>query len=139
MQQDTAIYLTKAIESLLTAETESINGRYNSCANRCYYACFQAAITALLDVFTAARCRGAIAGEISHCGSWARTLERVKSSWKRGSNRPIGAHNPGYDGMKFKPTREFRKNRKLHENKVFQRQGEPSWQTGSGWESSGRP
>jgi uncharacterized protein (UPF0332 family) len=48
MQQDTAIYLTKATESLLTAETESINGRYNSCANRCYYACFQAAITALL-------------------------------------------------------------------------------------------
>ena len=36
------------MESLLTAETESINGRYNSCANRCYYACFQAAITALL-------------------------------------------------------------------------------------------
>jgi uncharacterized protein (UPF0332 family) len=48
MQQDTAIYLTKAIESLLTAETESINARYNSCANRCYYACFQAAIAALL-------------------------------------------------------------------------------------------
>ena len=48
MQQDTAIYLTKAMESLLTAESESINGRYNSCANRCYYACFQAAIAALL-------------------------------------------------------------------------------------------
>jgi uncharacterized protein (UPF0332 family) len=48
MQQDRAIYLTKAIESLLTAQSESINGRYNSCANRCYYACFQAAITALL-------------------------------------------------------------------------------------------
>jgi uncharacterized protein (UPF0332 family) len=49
MEQDTAIYLTKAIESLLTAETESINGRYNSCANRCYYACFQAAIVSLLS------------------------------------------------------------------------------------------
>jgi uncharacterized protein (UPF0332 family) len=48
MQHETVIYLTKAIESLLTAETEFINGRYNSCANRCYYACFQAAITALL-------------------------------------------------------------------------------------------
>ena len=48
MEQDRAIYLTKAMESLLTAETESINGRYNSCAKRCYYACFQAAITALL-------------------------------------------------------------------------------------------
>jgi uncharacterized protein (UPF0332 family) len=49
MKQDTVIYLTKAIESLLTAETEFINGRYNSCANRCYYACFQAAIVALLS------------------------------------------------------------------------------------------
>ena len=44
-----SFYLTKAIESLLTAETESINGRYNSCANRCYYACFQAAIAAILN------------------------------------------------------------------------------------------
>jgi uncharacterized protein (UPF0332 family) len=25
-----------------------VNGQYNSCANRCYYACFQAAIAALL-------------------------------------------------------------------------------------------
>ena len=49
MEHDIAIYLTKAVESLLTAETESINGRYNSCANRCYYACFQAAIAALLS------------------------------------------------------------------------------------------
>jgi uncharacterized protein (UPF0332 family) len=49
MEQTTAIYLTKAIESLLTAESEFVNGRYNSCANRCYYACFQAAIAALLN------------------------------------------------------------------------------------------
>jgi uncharacterized protein (UPF0332 family) len=49
MQQDGAIYLTKAIESLLTAESEFVNGRYNSCANRCYYACFQGAIAALLS------------------------------------------------------------------------------------------
>lgn len=26
-----------------------MNGRYNNCANRCYYACFQAAIAALQD------------------------------------------------------------------------------------------
>src|SRR5918993_4466816 len=49
MEQDIAIYLTKATENLLTAESEFINGRYNSCANRCYYACFQAAIAALLN------------------------------------------------------------------------------------------
>jgi uncharacterized protein (UPF0332 family) len=48
MEQDITIYLAKAAESLLTAESEFVNGRYNSCANRCYYACFQAAIAALL-------------------------------------------------------------------------------------------
>ena len=48
MEQDITIYLAKATESLLTAESEFVNGRYNSCANRCYYACFQAGIAALL-------------------------------------------------------------------------------------------
>src|SRR2546421_12315671 len=48
MEQDITIYLAKAAENLLTAESEFANGRYNSCANRCYYACFQAAIAALL-------------------------------------------------------------------------------------------
>ena len=45
---DETIYLAKAKESLDGAESEFANGRYNSCANRCYYACFQAAIAALL-------------------------------------------------------------------------------------------
>ena len=49
MEQDITIYLAKADESLRTAESEFANGRYNSCANRCYYACFQAAIAALLS------------------------------------------------------------------------------------------
>jgi uncharacterized protein (UPF0332 family) len=48
MEQEISIYLAKATESLQTAESEFANGRYNSCANRCYYACFQAAIAALL-------------------------------------------------------------------------------------------
>ena len=48
MEQTITIYLTKAIESLLTAESEFANGRYNSCANRSYYACFLAAIAAIL-------------------------------------------------------------------------------------------
>jgi uncharacterized protein (UPF0332 family) len=48
METNIAIYLAKATESLLTAENEFNNGRYNSCANRCYYAAFQAAIAALL-------------------------------------------------------------------------------------------
>jgi uncharacterized protein (UPF0332 family) len=48
METDMSIYLAKAGESLLSAESEYSNGRYNSCANRCYYAAFQAAIAALL-------------------------------------------------------------------------------------------
>ncbi len=49
MENDAAIYLAKAAESLQTAKSELDTGRYNSCANRCYYACFQAAIAALLS------------------------------------------------------------------------------------------
>jgi len=48
MDDDIAIYLSKAAESLQSAESEFAHGRYISCANRCYYACFQAAIAALL-------------------------------------------------------------------------------------------
>jgi uncharacterized protein (UPF0332 family) len=48
MDDDVRIYLAKVAESLKTAESEYEQGRYNSCANRCYYACFQAAIAALL-------------------------------------------------------------------------------------------
>lgn len=49
MDDEVAIYLAKATESLTTAESEFINARYNSCANRCYYACFQAAVAALIQ------------------------------------------------------------------------------------------
>jgi len=42
------LFLDKAQESLAGAQSEFVNGRYNNAANRCYYACFQAAITALL-------------------------------------------------------------------------------------------
>ena len=41
-------YLAKAEESLASAESDFAAGRFNSCANRAYYACFQAAIAALL-------------------------------------------------------------------------------------------
>jgi uncharacterized protein (UPF0332 family) len=43
------VFLAKAEESLAGAESEFANGRYNNCANRCYYACFQAAIAALIQ------------------------------------------------------------------------------------------
>lgn len=42
------LFLEKALENLQCAESEFAAGRYNSCANRCYYRCFQAAISALL-------------------------------------------------------------------------------------------
>ena len=42
-------YLRKAIESLAGAESEYANGRLDNCVNRAYYACFQAAIAALLQ------------------------------------------------------------------------------------------
>ena len=44
----TDVYLQKAEESLAAAASELANGRYNSSANRSYYAAFQAAIWALL-------------------------------------------------------------------------------------------
>lgn len=43
-------YLAKAEESLQGAEFELDNGRYNNSANRSYYACFQAAVAALIAV-----------------------------------------------------------------------------------------
>jgi len=42
------VYLRKAQQSLQGAESEAEAGRYDNCANRCYYACFQAAVAALL-------------------------------------------------------------------------------------------
>ncbi|MFT4038474.1 MAG: HEPN domain-containing protein [Thermomicrobiales bacterium] len=42
------LFLEKSLENLQCAESEFAAGRYNSCANRCYYSCFQAAIAALL-------------------------------------------------------------------------------------------
>jgi uncharacterized protein (UPF0332 family) len=41
------VFLEKSRESLAAAESEFANDRYNTCANRCYYACFQAAVSAL--------------------------------------------------------------------------------------------
>lgn len=41
-------YRAKAEESLASAQDDLAAGRYNSCANRAYYTCFQAAIAALL-------------------------------------------------------------------------------------------
>jgi uncharacterized protein (UPF0332 family) len=47
-ERDIAAYLARAKESLDGAVSEYANGRYNNCANRAYYACFQAAVAALM-------------------------------------------------------------------------------------------
>lgn len=49
MRDARQVFLVKAEESFAGAETEFASGRYNNCANRCYYGCFQAAIWALSD------------------------------------------------------------------------------------------
>lgn len=47
-ERDIAAYVARARESLDGAVSEYANSRYNNCANRAYYACFQAAVAALL-------------------------------------------------------------------------------------------
>jgi uncharacterized protein (UPF0332 family) len=41
------VFIEKAVAALAGAESELLAGRYENVANRCYYACFQAAIAAL--------------------------------------------------------------------------------------------
>jgi uncharacterized protein (UPF0332 family) len=48
MEEQASVFLAKAEESLAGAESEFVNGRYNNCANRAYFACFQAAVHALI-------------------------------------------------------------------------------------------
>jgi uncharacterized protein (UPF0332 family) len=49
MERAATVFLEKALESSATAESEFAEARYNSCANRCYYACLQATVAALLN------------------------------------------------------------------------------------------
>jgi len=45
--EEVQIYVAKAAESLASAEDDFAAARYNCCANRVYFACFQAAVAAL--------------------------------------------------------------------------------------------
>lgn len=45
---DAQAFLAKAEENLASATSEQANRRYNACANRCYFACFQGAIVGLI-------------------------------------------------------------------------------------------
>src|SRR5689334_17437172 len=44
-----SLFLQKAVESLTGAHSELINRRYNNVANRAYYACYLAAVYALVS------------------------------------------------------------------------------------------
>lgn len=48
MMNTNVLFLEKAGECLAGAQSEAMNERYNNCANRSYYAAFQAAIAALI-------------------------------------------------------------------------------------------
>jgi uncharacterized protein (UPF0332 family) len=47
-QEMVSAFLAKAAESLAGAESEYDNKRYQNAANRAYYACYQAAVAALI-------------------------------------------------------------------------------------------
>ncbi len=66
---DRSIYLSKAEESVAGAESEFAVGRFDKCANRSYYACFQAAIAAL---------RGFGVQPTSRDGRWGHDLVRAR-------------------------------------------------------------
>jgi uncharacterized protein len=55
MFEPATIFLSKAQECLAGADSEYASERYNNCANRCYYACFHAAVCALLKAGVVAR------------------------------------------------------------------------------------
>jgi uncharacterized protein (UPF0332 family) len=67
--EDADLYLRKALESIAGARSECTNGRFNTCANRAYYACYQAAIAALLRE-----------GIRSKRGRWAHTFVQAEFS-----------------------------------------------------------
>jgi uncharacterized protein (UPF0332 family) len=48
-RKQAVVFLAKAEESLAGAESEHANRRYQNCANRSYYACYQAAVAALIQ------------------------------------------------------------------------------------------
>ena len=68
MMDEAPIFLEKAEESLAGAESELTSGRYNNCANRAYYACFQAAVSALMR---AGLRTPSASGQWSHRFVWA--------------------------------------------------------------------
>ena len=64
MVETDGILLVKAVASLAGAESERAAGRFDNAANRCYYACYQAAVAALRRA--GVRPPGGAGGQWSH-------------------------------------------------------------------------
>lgn len=77
---DADAYLAKAEESLASAEADFVGRRFNSCANRAYYACFQAAVVALQRKGFAPSPRD---GQWRHDAVQARFVEQLINRRKR--------------------------------------------------------
>lgn len=75
---DALRYLTKARESLASAGADFEAARYNSCANRSYYAAFQAAVAALIEF-----------GWIARGGTWEHRYVIAEFSGKLVRQRKI--------------------------------------------------
>jgi len=67
--RDRDLYLSKAWDSLAGAESECAAGRFDNCANRLSYACFQAAVAALL---------GARIGPPNQAAQWGHEFVQVR-------------------------------------------------------------
>lgn len=73
-------FLAKARQSLRGAESESAQGRFDNTANRAYYACFQAAVAALMaaGVPTKTDAGGVISHQAVHSGFSGLLIQRRK-------------------------------------------------------------
>jgi len=100
VEAEAAVYLVKAIESLHAAESEFANGRYNSCANRCYYACFQAAVAALLR--DGIRPRGQWSHEFVHAQFVGQLINRRKR-YETGLRRTLADNQMLRDKADYRP------------------------------------
>jgi uncharacterized protein (UPF0332 family) len=83
-----SVYPEKAQEGLVGAESEFVNERYNNCANRSYYATFQAAIDALEQAGASHLAHRPTGGIISSRPSSPDSSSTGAPAWRR-YGRPV--------------------------------------------------
>jgi uncharacterized protein (UPF0332 family) len=118
---DASIFLAKAEASLAGAESELLQGRFDNCANRSYYACFQAAIAALIQAGFGPSAKD---GEWSHAAVQAQFVGELINRRKRfpaslrstlGHNMDLG-HDADYDSVYVS---EIQARRSVHRSRDF--------------------